>query len=399
MARAPRDHRLETAEARGKLTPNREPYWRQLHEGLFIGYRKGSREGAWYVRTYEDGRYRKRKLAVADDTGTADGIAVLTYRQAVRQAVDGTPAERISGYTVADALDDYLGEFEHRARSYPETKARADKHIRPDLGPIAVESLTTKRLRNWMQSMVGNVEGEDQRRRRATANRVLTVLKAALNQAYRDGRVRSDNAWRRVQPYRNADQPRIRHLTYKQSVKLVNACEPDFRALVRGALLTGCRYGELIEARVGDYDAASATLHVARSKSGGARRIPLTAEGSRLLDEITEGRGRSERLFLRADGEPWGKSHQHARMRAACQSAEIDPPVGFHILRHTFGSLLAQKGVPLQVIATALGHADTRMTHRHYAHLQPDHVADHLRESLPTFSGSSETSGAHGGDQ
>ena len=28
-------------------------------------------------------------------------------------------------------------------------------------------------------------------------------------------------------------------------MRLVNACEPAFRNLVRGALLTGCRYSEL----------------------------------------------------------------------------------------------------------------------------------------------------------
>jgi integrase len=43
--------------------------------------------------------------------------------------------------------------------------------------------------------------------------------------------------------------------------------------------------------------------------------------------------------------------------------------VNFHILRHTHGSHLAMNGVPLGVIAAQLGHADTRMTEKHYAHL------------------------------
>jgi hypothetical protein len=45
------------------------------------------------------------------------------------------------------------------------------------------------------------------RRRRARANRVLTILKAALNLAYRDGDAQSDEAWRRVKPFREADAP------------------------------------------------------------------------------------------------------------------------------------------------------------------------------------------------
>ena len=39
--------------------------------------------------------------------------------------------------------------------------------------------------------------------------------------------------------------------------------------------------------------------------------------------------------------------------------------------------------VPLQVIAAALGHADTRITECHYAHLLPSYVADQIRANLP----------------
>lgn len=43
------------------------------------------------------------------------------------------------------------------------------------------------------------------------------------------------------------------------------------------------------------------------------------------------------------------------------------------------------KGVPLQVIAAVLGHSDTRITHKHYAHLMPSYVADVIRQHLPNF--------------
>jgi len=57
----------------------------------------------------------------------------------------------------------------------------------------------------------------------------------------------------------------------------------------------------------------------------------------------------------------------------------IEPEINFHVLRHTYGSLLASKGVPLQVIAELLGHSDTRITSQHYAHLMPSFVSDTLR--------------------
>lgn len=396
MPRAPRDHRLETREARGRLKRAPDPYWRQLHAGLFLGYRKGTGSGSWYVRTYEGGRYRKQKLALADDHADADGVAVLSYRQATRKALEGIAPERIHGYTVGDALDDYLAEIENRTRSAEKTRYKAESDIRPKLGSVAVESLTPARIRGWLNELAKPRGSADEprkddpdakRRRQATANRVLTVLKAALNQAYRDGKVDSDSAWRRVRPFRDADQPKIRFLSHDEARRLVNATDAEFRPLVRAALLTGARYGELIRMQAGDYDPDSKTVRVRYSKTGKGRHVYLTDEGVRLFDSITAGKKHGDLVFLRADGEPWGTSHQIRRMRDTCNRAGIDPPVGFHVLRHTYGSLLAAQGVPLQVIAQALGHADTRMTQRHYAHLQPDYVADTVRAALPDFGG------------
>jgi integrase len=55
-------------------------------------------------------------------------------------------------------------------------------------------------------------------------------------------------------------------------------------------------------------------------------------------------------------------------MIEACKHAKIKPAISFHVLRHTHGSALAMRGIPMAVIAEQLGHADTRMTEKHYAH-------------------------------
>ncbi len=43
------------------------------------------------------------------------------------------------------------------------------------------------------------------------------------------------------------------------------------------------------------------------------------------------------------------------------------------------------RGVPMHVIAKHLGHADDRMTQKHYAHMSPDYVKDTIRANLPTL--------------
>ena len=137
--------------------------------------------------------------------------------------------------------------------------------------------------------------------------------------------------------------------------------------------------------QVKDYQRDSKTVHVRESKSGKPRDVPLTDRGAALFDRACIGKKRADKLFMRADNQPWGRSHQTRLMREACQRAGIDPPISFHGLRHAYAASLARAGVPLQVIAAALGHSDTRMTEKHYAHLQPSFVADTVRVNLPDF--------------
>ena len=286
-------------------------------------------------------------------------------------------------------------------KSYSVTKHVAYSSILPELGDKLVSALTPTIIRQWhenlatqparIKSRVGFKFREQKnsqdvlRQRKATANRRLTVLKAALNLAWRDGLVTDDEAWRKVKPFRNVDAPKIRFLSLAECERLINACGPNFRSLVRAALLTGCRYSELTALKTHDFNADNQLISITHTKSGKPRHVPLTEEGQQLFLQATAGKLANETIFTRNDGKTWGKAHQIRRLKDACNIAKIEPAVSFHILRHTYGSLLASKGVPLQVIAELLGHADTRITSRHYAHLLPSYVADTLRANLPEF--------------
>ena len=90
-------------------------------------------------------------------------------------------------------------------------------------------------------------------------------------------------------------------------------------------------------------------------------------------------------MFSRADGEVWAKNYQQRPMLEACKHAKIDPPLRFHELRHSYASALAQAGVDLLTISKLLGHADTRITARHYAHLCDTTLARAVNAFLPDF--------------
>lgn len=398
MARSTRDAKLETRTARAKLKLGKR-YWRTVGKGLAMGYRKGTSGGTWYVRmALPENRYRVESIGVADDHREADGLDVLDYfqaQEAVRRKA-GQAVENRTRYTVADAMRDYLAWAEVNTRSAGKTRKTVEAHILPKFGHRLISDLTDSDLSDWHQAMSAapsrrrkknGQDAEAGRRRKSTANRVLTVLKAALNRAHEKKKVSSDAAWRKVKPFKNVDAAKIRHLDHAAARRLVNAASTEFRPLVRGALLTGGRYGEISAMDVNDFIAASGKVNFRFTKSGKARYVPLSDEGVEFFKRQTAGRKSDEPMFVRTSGERWGESHQTRPMKEACERANIVPAVSFHDLRHTYASLLAMSSTPMKVIADLLGHADTRIVEKHYAHLSESYVAATLRKNLPRFGG------------
>jgi integrase len=418
MSHARREFDLSTPTARRRLKPkeNSVPYWRFIAAGRYIGYRPhiGAQHfGTWIVRLYRKGEnYLISTLGTADDRASADGETILSYRQALdkaqawcdlqEQRAKGTAPREPDSYAVAQCMAEYLDWFAAHRKALSTTRHAVEAHILPAFGKSQVAALTARQIRQWHQTLAQTparlrsapgapqqwreVKGpEGERKRKATANRVLTILKAALNFAFAEGRVPSDEAWRRVKPFRGADAAKISYLDQDQAVRLLNACEPDFQALVRAALLTGCRYGELVALRAGDYLSDSRAIHIRESKSNKARHVYLTIEAASFFETRAAGHLASEILFLRADGLTWGESHQDRRMQTACEIARIEPAISFHILRHTYASHYLMAGGSLSALAAQLGHADTRMTVRHYGHLADSWRAEEAQQYGPRF--------------
>lgn len=407
MPRRIPDARLQTREARRRLAPRGQAYWRSIEHGLHLGYRRlAGKAGTWWARHYLGAqRYAVESLGIADDLSEADGVAILDYWQAQAKARERMAsrhaADKASPLTIGEVVRDYLDWLENNRRSAYDARRRVNAFILPRLGNVKVAALTAEMVRKWHAGLAKEPprmrtpkgapqkyrdfdprDAEAVRRRRATANRTLTVLKAALNRAWREGKIESDAAWRRVEPFEQVDAARIRYLTIDEAQRLVNACDTEFRALVQGALLTGARYGELTRLRVNDFNADAGTLTVQQSKSGRPRHIVLTDEGVALFRRLVAGRAADELIFRR-NGREWRASEQIRAMAAACRRAKITPPITFHGLRHTWASLSAMNGMPLLIVAKNLGHADTRMVERHYGHLAPSYIADTVRAFAP----------------
>lgn len=383
--------------------------------------------------------WREKALGTADDFQAADGVTALSFLQAQERARawflvahEEHTGERVSRgpLTVAEAMEAYLEDMERSGkRSAKDARARTGLHILPALGSVAVEKLTRLRLEKWRDALAASpclkkkskrpppkrprkplkvekapppMSADEKRARKATANRVLSTLKAALTYAKVRGLVRCpDDAWRNVKPFRAVEEARQHYMTPEEQQRLLNAIkDADFKSLVYGALLTGCRYGELVRMKVRDFDPVSGTVLILESKAGKPRRALLTQEGRAFFGSITAGRNGKETLFTveafpdmrRLDPvtreavekvrRPWGPSEQTRRMHDACEAAGL-PRMGFHQLRHSYASALVAAGMPLAYVAQLTGHSDTRMLEKHYAHLAPSDLSRSLEALAP----------------
>jgi integrase len=418
MARTRQDSRINTRSARLKLKPTTgpgaEPYWCAISHGLAVGYRKGATGGTWIARHFSTatGR-RKASLGVADDYEDANGIRVLSFDQAQAKArewaslkaQEDTGEVQAGTFTVAQAMTEYLAHLA-KAKRKPQyrTTAIVKAHILPTLGTVELCKLTHSKVRAWRDALAETAPrlrtrpGKEQayrtidpndpvqaRKRQATANRILTVLKAALNFAKGESRrIATDAAWVDVKPFAKVDVPKVRFLTPNEVTAVVGKCDADFQSLVKGALLTGCRYGELTALTVADFNSKDGQVYIAQSKNGESRYVDLNDAGIEFFKHLSSGRKPTETLFLRSNGKAWKTSEQFRPMNAACKAAKVDG-VNFHILRHTYASHSLMAGMTIEVLAQQLGHKDTRITMRHYAHLCPTFKQESVRRNAPSF--------------
>ncbi|MFC1595435.1 tyrosine-type recombinase/integrase [Gemmatimonadota bacterium] len=216
----------------------------------------------------------------------------------------------------------------------------------------------------------------------ATHNRYRSRLNSLFNKAVQ-WKYRDDNPVKYIERYKE-NSLGDRYLEFHEFQKLLKACDPDLRALVHIAAVTGIRQGALLKIRWEDIepDLAFASLRRETTKTEEPRRVRLNSEARGVLESI--GQKKSGRVFAFdrfprkrwdevRDGLGWGSECKVPRLRS----------YRFHDLRHCCGSWLVQSGVPLYGVGEILGHKELATTQR-YAHLADANLADYMERIRPT---------------
>jgi len=351
-----RGNLLDSQTKLNRLAPRNEPYWHEVSRGKHIGFRKGKRGGAWVAKYTVTGRGREIKRLGRD-------TEIASYDEALEAATrwfNGLGGGTLVGYTIGNACQSYMDHLrvEKGETAVENARVRIDAHIKPSaLWKTKLSALTPEKITRWRNNLVVTDQGEDkQRASRATANRTLTVLKAALNLAYHNGNAGTADAWKRVKPFGKGktSAARPQFLDSEQIARLLDVTEGGFRDLVLSALHTAARYGVLTKIRVKDFDPIDGVVHFPKGKTG-AYDCYLSDTAIAHFKRLSRDKLPNALLHLRDDGSAWMAADQRIPWKKAREAAKLPEGAVFYSLRHTAISRQLASGVPILTVAQSCG--------------------------------------------
>ncbi len=164
------------------------------------------------------------------------------------------------------------------------------------------------------------------------------------------------------------------HILNKTKVQL-------FKDVFTTAFFSGLRLSELLNMKWNWIDFSQDVITVKNSdefntKNKRERIIPIHPKVRAILkSRFPIGkRQQNDFVFNRLEGIKLNENYISKRFKKAVRSANLNDEIHFHSLRHSFASVLVQRGVNLYVIKELLGHEDIKTT-QIYSHLQQHNLS------------------------
>lgn len=356
--------------------------------------------GEGSIRKRKDGRWEGRYTAGHDpETGKAIYKNVLGKTQAevkekLKQAIGETQAldvAKVGKYTIGQWMEVWFQDYAKikvRPSSHQTYQGYIHNHIRPNIGDIPLEKLTSLDLQKFYKKLlttgrVDRVEAKGQPKGLSakTVRNIHQILSSALKLAQEQRLILAN-------PAEGCALPRVEHQEMKTltTVQLASffreARESGVFELYYLELATGLRRGELLGLKWEDIDLERGDLRVRRQVSringevveaplktkNAYRTLPLAEDTVSVLKEQRKKVGNSPWVFPSPNGGPISPDSVLHMLHRVLKRAGL-PKVRFHDLRHTFATLALQNGVDVKTVSGMLGHFSAGFTLDTYAHI------------------------------
>ena len=369
--------------------------------------------GEGNIRKRKDGRWEGRYTAGHDpETGKAIYKNVLGRTQAeakakLKAAIEETKnldVTKAGKYTVGAWMDEWFENYAKikvRPSSHQTYRGYIDNHIKPNIGKIPLEKLTSLELQKLYKKLltsgrIDRVESKHQSKGLSpkTVRNIHQIIASAMKLAKEQRLIVAD-------PTEGCALPKLEHREMKTlpieqlTSFLREAKESGVFEMYYVELATGLRRGELLALLWTDLDVENRTIsitkQVTRTKGelvvsqpkthNSIRVLPVSQQAVDLLVEEHKKHPGNPYMFPspKTGGmfDPDSFRHTHEKILKTIGAEHIR----FHDLRHTFATLSLKNGVDVKTLSSTLGHYSAGFTLSTYTHATPDM----MREAADTM--------------
>lgn len=370
---------------RGNSEPQLKGKSMSVYQPTYIDPKTGKKKTQkvwWYSFTYAG---RRIQQSAKTTRKTLAKIAEKKHRSELEESYTGArasanePMQRMRA--VNTAIDEYVKAYDvnHADKSATWVKERAP-HVKRLLGKLLVADITEQRLLGYMQQRLS--EGVGSR----TVNMEIDCLARAIG-----------HAWKLLWPkLKRLDEPKDtgRALEPGEEGKLLQwaakSRSPYMLVMLRIALLTGMRFGEISKLRWHQVDLSAGTISIGRTRSrarSAARvKTPASVRAVPLAPELYSTFANHEAFIAKKIGpiepdwyvfplcnsrRPIDAMRPVTGIKSAWTTVREKAGVEcrFHDLRHTAYTKLIEAGQPEGVIEALMGHISKEMKER-YSHVR-----------------------------
>ena len=356
--------------------------------------------GEGSIRKRKDGRWEGRYTAGHDPaTGktiykNVPGKTQTEVREKLKRAIEDSAKldmSKVGQYTVGQWMDVWFENYAKikvRPSSHQTYRGYIENHIKPNIGSIPLNKLTSLELQKLYKKLLGNgrverIESKKQPKGLSakTVRNINQIICSALNLAIEQRLILTNPADACALP--KLEHREMKTLPVEQLTSFLReAKESGVFEMYYIELATGLRRGELLGLKWSDIDLEHGSLRVQRQiaridgeiveaplKTKNAyRTLPLSADAIDVLKTQEKKCGNSQYVFPSPTGGPISPDSVLHMLHRVLKRAGL-PKVRFHDLRHTFATLALQNGVDIKTVSGMLGHFSAGFTLDTYAHV------------------------------
>jgi len=327
-------------------------------------------------------RYNKQRYRLASPDATLNGAKA--YEALLRgKLAQGKPImdKQEESTNFAQFVDKWFNTYvitNNKPSEQLNKKTAIKKHLKPFFGKMEIDKITSMNIEEF------KAKKQNEGKCNKSINNYLGMLSKCLNCAEEWELI---NNAPRIKPLKVPPQ-KFRFFTEDEYNKLLEEAKKisqEFYEMVLFTLRTGVRVGELKALKWEDIDFKNKKITIERSivngiigspKSNKTRIIPLAQD---ILETLAAKKRTPKDSYIFDIHK--SRFSLNRKLKRCCKHLDLEVG-GWHDLRHTFASKLANSGVSLQVIQALLGHSDLKMTQR-YAHLEPLTLSDAIKTLEP----------------